>query len=171
MKRIALGYVHIIDTISTWTEKIGCYLILPMIAVVFYEVISRRFFHSPTIWAMDVLTMLFGLYIIWSGAPSVLSKSQVCMDAISGKWKPRTKACVDTVTFTLSLSFCFILAWQTTTYAMESWKVREISSTLLAQPLYHWRALLALGTWLLFLQFVSEIIKSAWLAATGEELK
>ena len=49
MRRIVLSYVRIIDTISTWTEKIGCFLILPMIGVVFYEVISRRFFHSPTI--------------------------------------------------------------------------------------------------------------------------
>ena len=105
MKRIALGYVRSIDAISAWTEKIGCFLILPMIGVVFYEVISRRFFQSPTIWAMDVLTMLFGAYIIWSGAPSVLAKSQVCMDAISGRWRPRTKACVDAITFTLTLSF------------------------------------------------------------------
>ena len=84
---------------------------------------------------------------------------------------PRTRACVDAVTFTLSLSFCFILAWETTTYAIESWQVREISNSILAHPLYHWRTLLAVGTWLLFLQFISEIIKNAWLAATGEELK
>lgn len=171
MKRIALCYVRSIDAISAWTEKIGCFLILPMIGVVFYEVISRRFFQSPTIWAMDVLTMLFGVYIIWSGAPSVLAKSQVCMDAISGRWRPRTKACVDAITFTLTLSFCIILAWQTTLYAIESWQVREVSNTILAHPLYHWRALLAVGTWLLFLQFTSEIVKNAWLAVTGEELK
>ncbi len=171
MKRIALGYVRTIDAISSWTEKIGCFLILPMIGVVFYEVISRRFFQSPTIWAMDVLTMLFGLYIIWSGAPSVLSKAQVCMDAICGRWKPRTRACVDAATFTLTLSFCIILAMQATLYAIESWEVREISNTILAHPLYHWRAALALGTWLLLLQFISEIIKNAWLAITGEELK
>ena len=171
MRRIVLSYVRIIDTISTWTEKIGCFLILPMIGVVFYEVISRRFFHTPTIWAMDVLTMLFGVYIIWSGAPSVLAKAQVCMDAISGRWRPRTRACVDAVTFTLSLSFCFLLAWETTKYAIESWQVREISNSILAHPLYHWRTVLAVGTWLLFLQLISEIIKNAWLAATGEELK
>lgn len=171
MKRIALGYVRSIDALSSWTEKIGCYLILPMIGAVFYEVISRRFFQTPTIWAMDALTMMFGVYIIWSGAPSVLAKAQVCMDAICGRWRPRTRACVDAFTFTLSLSFCIILAWQTTLYAIESWQVREISNTILAQPLYHWRAVLAMGTWLLLLQVTSEIVKNAWLALTGEELK
>lgn len=171
MKCIVLGYVRTIDTISAWVDKLGCFLILPMIGVVFYEVISRRFFQSPTIWAMDVLTMLFGLYIIWSGAPSVLYRAQVCMDAICGRWRPRTRAGVDAFTLGLTLSFCFILAWQTTIYAIDSWEVKEISNSILAHPLYHWRALLAVGTWLLFLQVISEIIKNAWLAITGEALQ
>ena len=170
MKPIILGYVRFIDAISDWTERIGSFLILPMIGVVFYEVISRRFFGSPTIWAMDALGMMFGVYIIWSGAPSVLHKAQVCMDAISGRWKPRTKAWVDAAAYTLTLSFCIILAQQTTLYAIESWEVREVSNTVLSHPLYHWRTVLALGTWLLLLQFISEIAKYLWFALKGEEM-
>ena len=170
MKRIALCYVRSIDAISAWTEKIGCFLILPMIGVVFYEVISRRFFQSPTIWAMDVLTMLFGAYIIWSGAPSVLAKSQVCMDALYNMWKPRTKAIVNSFTYSLAMVFCTVLAWQATKYAIQSCQTKELANTILSQPLYHWRVFLAAGTWLLFLQMTSELLKNYWHAVTGEAL-
>lgn len=170
MKQFLIRLTWLIDSISRWTERVGSYLILPMIGVVFYEVISRRFFNAPTTWSMDITGMLFGVYIVWSGGPSVLSKSQVCMDALCGKWKPRTRAIVDAFTFTLAMSFCFVLVWQTTKYAIEAVQVRELANTIIRQPLYHWRVILAAGTWLLALQFGSELIKNCWMAITGEPL-
>ena len=170
MKQVLIKITWVIDSLSRWTERIGSYLILPMIGVVFWEVISRRFFNSPTVWSMDILGMLFGVYIVWSGGPSVLAKSQVCMDALVGKWSPRSRAIVDCVTYTLTLTFCFVLVWQTTLDAMKSWEVRELANNIIRQPLYHWRAMLAAGTWLLSLQFCSELIKNYWLAFTGETL-
>ena len=171
MKRIVLSYVRSIDAISTWTEKIGCFLILPMIGVVFYEVISRRFFHSPTIWAMDVLTMLFGVYIIWSGGPSLLAKAQVRMDAFYNRWRPRTQAIMDSLTFICGFLFCAVLFWKATGYAIDSWMRHEVSNTPLGQPLYHLRIIVAMGTGILLLQHLSDFVKNLWFAITGEELK
>ena len=149
MKQFILTCVKAIDAMSRWTENIGRYLILPMIGVVCYEVVVRRFFNAPTTWAMDILGMLFGVFIIWSGGPSVLAKSQVCMDAVYNMWKPRTKAIVNSFTYTLAMSFCTVLAWQATKYAIQSWQTKELANTILSQPLYHWRIFLAAGTWLL----------------------
>ena len=170
MKQFILVCVKTIDAMSRWTENIGRYLILPMIGVVCYEVVVRRFFNAPTTWAMDILGMLFGVFIIWSGGPSVLAKSQVCMDAVYNMWKPRTKAIVNSFTYTLAMSFCTVLAWQATKYAIQSWQTKELANTILSQPLYHWRIFLAAGTWLLFLQMTSELLKNYWHAATGEAL-
>ena len=170
MKRLILTCVKTIDGMSRWTEHIGRYLILPMIGVVCYEVVVRRFFNAPTTWAMDILGMLFGVFIIWSGGPSVLARSQVCMDALYNMWKPRTKAIVNSITYTLSMSFCIVLAWQASKYAIQSWQTKELANTILSQPLYHWRVFLAAGTWLLFLQVSSELLKNYWHAFTGEAL-
>ena len=106
----------------------------------------------------------------WSGAPSVLAKSQVCMDAVYNMWKPRTKAIVNSFTYTLAMSFCTVLAWQASKYAIQSWQTKELANTILSQPLYHWRVFLAAGTWLLFLQVSSELLKNYWHAFTGEAL-
>lgn len=170
MKQFILRCVKIIDTMSTWTERIGRYLVLPMIGVVCYEVVVRRFFNAPTTWAMDILGMLFGVFIIWSGGPSVLAKSQVCMDALYNMWRPRTQAIVNSFTYSLSMSFCVVLAWQASKYAIQSCQTKELANTILSQPLYHWRVFLAAGTWLLFLQMLSELLKNYWHAITGEAL-
>ena len=109
MKKLALVFVTTVDRINRFVGDYVGYLILPMIFVICWELISRKFFNKPTIWAMEVTWMLFAVYIIWSGAPSLLAKAQVRMDAIYNRWKPRTQAIMDSLTFVCGFVFCAVL--------------------------------------------------------------
>ncbi len=138
--------------------------------MVSYEAFSRYFFDNPTVWAMELSTLVFGVYMIWSMAPSILNKGQVAMDAFYNKWPPRTRAIVDSATFVLVLIFCLTVFYEAAYYAVESWQASERSRSLLQEPLYHWRAILALGAFIFLLQALSSFIKNIWLAVTGENL-
>ena len=52
---------NVIDRISIWSGKTVAWLIVPMFAVLVYEVIARKFFY-PTIWANDIATMCYGAH-------------------------------------------------------------------------------------------------------------
>ena len=171
MKKVALGFVNAVDRLNRFIGDYVGYLMLPMIFVICWELISRKFFNKPTIWAMEMTWMIFAVYIIWSGGPSLLAKAQVRMDALYNKWKPRTQAAIDIITFICGFIFCTVLSYKAIAYAVESWTVQEISNTPFGQPLYHLRTIIAIGTLLLLLQTVSDFVKNLWMVFTGEELK
>ena len=50
-----------IDAISNWIGKIFSYLVLPLTALIVFEVITRRFFDAPTIWTFELSNFLFGV--------------------------------------------------------------------------------------------------------------
>lgn len=171
MKNILRCGVNAVDFITLWSGRFCSLLIIPIIAMVSYETFSRYFFDSPTTWAMELSTLTFGVYMIWSAAPSVLHKGQVAMDAFYNKWSPRKRAVVDSLTFVLVFIFCATVFYESAFYAVESWQANEHSMSLLKEPLYHWKAILAVGAFLFLLQAVASFLKNLWLAITGEELQ
>ena len=171
MKTFALSFVNTVDRLNRFIGDYVGYLMLPMIFVICWELVSRKFFNKPTIWAMEMTWMIFAVYIIWSGGPSLLAKAQVRMDALYNKWKPRTQATIDIITFICGFIFCAVLSWKAFDNAIISWNVREVSNTPFGQPLYHLRTIVAIGTLFLLFQTLSDFVKNIWLVITGEELK
>ena len=170
MKKLALVLVNSIDRMNRFVGGYVGYLLFPMIFMVCWELISRKFFNKPTPWAMEMTWMIFAVYIIWSGGPSLLAKAQMRMDSLYNKWKPRTQACIDMATFVCGLLFCAALTYKAFDNAFASWSVREVSNTPFGQPLYHLRMVVAVGTVFLLLQTISDFIRNLWLVITGEEL-
>ena len=170
MKSVLQKIVRSVDLVTIWSGRFCSLLILPIIGMVGYEAFARYFLNKPTIWAMEISTLVFGVYMIWSCAPSILKKGQVAMDAFYNKWSPRTRAVVDCLTFGLVFIFCAAMLHEAVIYAMDSWQRNEHSRALLEEPLYHWRTILAVGVFLFVLQSISAFLKNLWLAATGEEL-
>src|SRR3546814_5461584 len=56
--------LRIVDGISIWTGKLCAWLIIPLMATLVYEVISRYFFSSPTLWAFDTTYMIYGAHFM-----------------------------------------------------------------------------------------------------------
>ena len=49
-----------IDKFSKWTGNIVCWITVPLILGMVYEVLARKFFLAPTIWAYDISRFLYG---------------------------------------------------------------------------------------------------------------
>ncbi len=139
-------------------------------AIMLYEAIARHFFNSPTTWAFEFSKMAFGFYMIWGGAYTMLCGEHVSMDIFYSKWPPRTKAIMDSITFVFFMIFISTLLYLVTADAINSISFRETSNSTLAQPLYHWRASLIVGIFLLILQGTAGFIKNLWFALFNEEL-
>ena len=52
--------VSLIDRLSGATGLVGASLVLPIAAVMFYEVVLRFFFDLPTFWAYELTYMMTG---------------------------------------------------------------------------------------------------------------
>ena len=65
-----------ITSIDKFSKKIGnivCWILMPLIFAMTYEVIMRKFFLAPTIWAYDISRFLYGA-LFMLGAGYALSK-------------------------------------------------------------------------------------------------
>lgn len=162
--------VECIDKTNRFITSFTMWLILPLIGIMLFEVVMRYAFHSPTVWGVELSSMIFGIYMIYSGPCSVYEKVQVGVDLFSSKWKPRTQAAVHCLTYVFTMAFFVSIISLTFKYAMESWELKEVSTSAWGQPIYHWKALIPIAYVLTFAQTVSDFIRNAYLAITGEEL-
>jgi len=149
------------DNLSIWSGKTVAWLILPMMFSLMYEVFMRYAFHSPTIWAMDIALILYGIHYM-VGSPFCLQQGQhIRADFLYSRWSVRTKAAADMCNYALlffpaHLVFLSV-GWE---YFYKSYQQNEMSIASPWMPLV-WPAKMAIPVciFLTILQGVSEFIK------------
>ena len=57
-------FVRAVDAFNEFFGKYVALLIVPLVLVVTYEVILRKIFHSPTVWAFEMTVYLYGAHFL-----------------------------------------------------------------------------------------------------------
>lgn len=160
-----------LDWISEWTGKIFIWLIIPLTGVVAYEVISRRVFNAPHIWATEVTDFIYGPHFMLVAAYTLLYKGHVSIDLIFTRLRPRVQGILEVINHIIFFfPFCGLLFYYGITFAQTSWLQNETSGSaaLTVVPLI--KAVIPVTFALLLLQGIANFIRSIHLAAKGEEL-
>lgn len=168
LKRI----IQVLDNMALWIGRLTWWLIFPLMAVLAYEVVARKLFVSPTIWALDISYMLNGILGMAGAVYALYRGGHIAIDFISNKWSPRTQAGLNIVFYVT----CFfpgisIFLWFAFRFAYESWLVREraISSAWMA-PIYPLKMVMAVAIAFLILQGISEFLKNLHVVLKGDQL-
>lgn len=166
--KVIRGIIKSIDTLNSWVGKIGAWSVILLTFVVVFEVISRRFLNSPTIWAYETITMLYGFHFMIVAAYALIQKSMVSVDILYQKLPLKKQAILDIVTY-LVLFFPFVttLFWIGIDYATYSWGIKEVSTSLFQAPLYPIKTVIPVTFGMLFLQGISEILKRVYILIEG----
>ena len=159
-----------IDKFSKLTGNIVCWITMPLILGMVYEVLARKFFLAPTIWAYDISRFLYGA-LFMLGAGYALSKGvHIRADFLYRNFKVKTQGVVD---FTLYLLFYFpgllVFLYMTTGFLQESIMRGERGMDTTWMP-YMWpiKTCLWFGIVFLLVQGVSELFKSYYAATKGK---
>ena len=173
MPAALLKTTSFLDSISTMSGKIVAYFLLPpMVVSLVYEVVCRYFFGSPTIWASDVSTILYGAFFMLGAAYALQRQQHIRTDFLYEKWSTRTKGIVDSVLYiTLYFPGLGIFLWIGWEYAWRSVMFQERIVTSPWMP-YIWplKLTIPISTLLLLIQGLAELIKSLYAAVTGIDL-
>ncbi|MEN6483738.1 MAG: TRAP transporter small permease subunit [Syntrophobacteraceae bacterium] len=161
--------IFIIDQISIWTGKATAWLIIPMAGVLVYEVFMRKVF-SPWIYSHDIATQLYGTHFLLTAAFCLYLGKHIRTDLFFDKWSPYTQAWVDFVCYiTLFMPGMLLFLYLGWDFAAESWDLHERLLTPGRPPAYFYKSMLPLGTALLTLQGVSEMLKSYKVIKKGRQ--
>jgi len=164
-------FLNIIDQISEWTGRIFMWLIIPLTILVVFEVISRRFFDAPHIWATEVTDFIYGPHFMLLAAYTLLYKAHVRIDVIYNRFSPRARGILDIITYMVFFfPFCIIALYQGIIFAHTSWSIGETSESaaLTIVPLI--KTVLPVSIGLLLIQGVATYIRAIMQAIKGEEI-
>jgi TRAP-type mannitol/chloroaromatic compound transport system permease small subunit len=167
-----VAIVGAIDGLSLWSGRVFCWLIVPLVVGLTYEVLARYVFHAPTIWAYDVAYMLYGSHFMLGAAYTLYKGGHIRTDIFYQNWSVRTRGAVDAILY-LFLFFpgVALFFWMGLQEALHSWDIREVSDASPWRPIiYPFKAVIPIALALLFIQGVSEFLKSAYAALDGREL-
>ena len=160
------GTIKVLDTFSMWVGHLVCWLLIPICLAMVYEVIARKFFLAPTMWAYDVSRMFYGALFVLGAAYALSRGVHIRADFIYRNWTPRTQGRVD-ATLYLLLYFpgLLIFLWMSMDYALAAIMRGERGMDTAWMP-YMWpiKSTLPVGIVLLLLQGVSEFCKSLYAA-------
>ena len=159
-----------IDLFSKWIGNVVCWITIPLILGMVYEVFARKLFLAPTIWAYDMSRFLYGA-LFMLGAGYALSKGvHIRADFLYRNFKIKTQGSID---FWLYLLFYFpgliVFLYMTIGFVQESIMRGERGMDTTWMP-YMWpiKSCLLIGIIFLLVQGVSELLKSYWASTKGE---
>jgi TRAP-type mannitol/chloroaromatic compound transport system permease small subunit len=170
--RAVIAIVRAIDGLAVWSGLLFCWLVVPLVFAMTYEVFARYVFNAPTIWAYDASYMLYGTHFMLGAAYTLYKGGHIRTDLFYQSWSVRTRGTIDA---TLYLLFFFpgiaLFFWMGLQEALHSWDIREVSDASPWRPiLYPFKAMIPIALALLLIQGVSEFLKSAYAAIEGKPL-
>ena len=159
-----------IDKFSKWIGNIVCWILMPLIFAMTYEVLARKLFLAPTIWAYDISRFLYGA-LFMLGAGYALSRGvHIRADFLYRNFKTKNQGLID---FWLYLLFYFpgliVFLYMTIGYVGESIQRGERGMDTTWMP-YMWpiKSCLWFGIVFLLIQGISELFKSYYAMTKGK---
>ena len=159
-----------IDRFNKIIGNIVCWITIPLILGMVYEVLARKLFLAPTIWAYDMSRFLYGA-LFMLGAGYALSKGvHIRADFLYRNFKTKTQGKID---FWLYLLFYFpgliVFLYMTTIFVQESIMRNERGMDTTWMP-FMWpiKSCLWFGIIFLLVQGVSELFKSYYAMTKGK---
>ena len=164
--------VRVLDRFAEWCGQVFCWMIVPLVCAMVYEVFARYLFNAATIWSYDVAYMLYGSHFMLGAAYTLLKGGHIRTDIFYMNWSTRTKGIVDASLY-LFLFFpgMALFFWMGLQEALQSWDIREVSdASPWRPPLYPFKTVIPVAAALIIVQGVSEFLKSFYAAIKGEPL-
>ncbi len=108
-------FLSLIDGISRLLAGFAMAMLVILIADMIYEVVARRLFSNPTLWAYDVAYMLNGLGFLLAAGYTLRHNGHVRIDYLSSRLSPAAQDWINVIVYLFLLfpAICFVLigAW------------------------------------------------------------
>jgi len=163
-------FVRAVDALNTAIGRFTALLLIPLTAVVFYEVLMRKIFNAPTSWAFEMTIYIYGFHFMMAMGVTYLHDKHVRIDVITLQLPSKAQLVLRLITFwIIFLPFVGAMLWAGTEYAAKSWMQWEHSWSAWKPPLYPFKTIIPVSLLLLLLQGMANFIRE-WYQLKGEDI-
>ncbi len=170
MKKLLVGFAHIVDTVNARLARVLSFLLLALCLLMVYEVVMRYLFNDPSHWAFESSLFIYGGIGILGGGYVLLHGQHVRLDVFYGRLSPRNKAILDLVTVPVFFLVLVVLLWQGGVKAYDSVLIREVTASMWGPPVYPVKIIIVVATFLLLLQGIAKFIRDLFFVLRREQL-
>lgn len=155
------GIVRAIEWLTRLFGLIGAWLAAFLIVAMVYEVLSRYLLGAPTFWAYEVGYMLMGASFMFGIAYTLQLRRHIRVDFLYDHVSLKKQSLIDLVGFAgLVVPATLLLIYGLWDYLIYAYENQEVSGESAWNPVvWPFRTTFVIGTVLLLLQTVAEILK------------
>ena len=148
----------IVQLICQAASAIGVVFLVAIVSLTVVDVLLRVFFNSPILGSTEITEYMMICLVLGTGLCALRGR-QIKMDMIVDRFKPRTQAYIDSITYLLSLGVFGTLCWSIFREGLTLQQLKLISS-ILKIPTFPFYMILSIGLGILCLALVVLIAKS-----------
>ncbi|WP_165445192.1 TRAP transporter small permease subunit [Bacilliculturomica massiliensis] len=163
---------QIIDTINEWAGSISAYSVIVLMVVVVFEVFSRRVFNQPTIWVYETTCFIYGFLIMMVAGYGLLHGSHVAVDLFSARLSERNQRILSICMYLVFFfPFVTLMLPAAVKFTQTAWIMKEHSWSQWGPPVYPIKTVIPISLALLWIQGLSEVLKSVIYLMTNKKTK
>ncbi len=150
---------HGIMVLGTWAARLGGVLLLAVGLFVFYEVVCRHIFRSPTLWVMDysIYFVMWGVFL--GTAHTMRTRGHVMVDVVVEKIRPARRRVIQIIIHGVILAFSLVIAAAGVRSCMRAYQMKELTLSALYIPLYYPMSSIPVGFALLALEELAAVLR------------
>jgi TRAP-type transport system small permease protein len=154
--------ITLIETIESLLMRLGvasgiATLLITVVVVV--DVAGRAIFNNPIHGATELAELLLVAMVFFGLAAAQQGRQNYSIDIATRHLPAFLQALVELLGYIVSLAIVAVLAWLSTKQAFVSFERGEAGFGIIPFPIWPARFVLAVGFWLLALQFVCDILR------------
>ena len=124
MHPLARRMIWAIDWFAEWQGRIVALFVVPIIFAMVYEVIARKFFIAPTLWAFDISRMLYGTSFMLGAAYALMKGLHIRADFLYRAFSVKTQGWVDLALYVvLFMPGMIFLLWAGYDFSLKSFLI------------------------------------------------
>lgn len=154
--------LRIVDRISFLFALIAAALFVLLVLDMMYEVVARRVFDSPTLWAFDIAYMSNGAIFLLAAGYTLLHNEHIRIDFLSTQLPRRVQETVNILAYLLLFWFLWYAAEGTINEFVIAYETGELEPTSPWAPkIWPFYLGMMLGVCAFFLQCIAQCLKHA----------
>jgi len=153
--------INFIDRLTNRAGLLSAWMFFAIGVMVTYEVVMRKVFNAPTVWA-DEMARFFQIWAVYLAGAYVLKNHQlITVELFSDALHKKTGRLFDFFTLAIIMVFCGVAIWYGSAIVYESIEQGRHTSTMLGVPKWMTETAIPVTFALLLAQTVVEAIRLA----------
>lgn len=152
----------LIEAVETWLARLGAasgFATLIVMLVIVADVAGRSLLSQPLHMGTEISELLLVVLVFLGLAAAQQKRQNYAIDIATRNLPGKLQLAIEHLGYVVCLAMIAVLAWLSTKQAISAFSRGEAGFGIVPFPIWPARFILAIGLWLLALQFVCDLLR------------